>query len=109
MSIDHEIRLAAFRWLSELVTLHGDVLPWTLLSHGFLYDNHRIPLVSPQGIFRPRQLQYPLTIRTAPEGPMLQHGIKELHQRSMIMPRANEYWPDRTFLDWRYQRFRNAV
>lgn len=49
--------------------MHGDVLPWTILSQGFLMNGQRIPLVSQQGIFRPKHLQYPLTIRTAPKGP----------------------------------------
>jgi putative restriction endonuclease len=69
MSLDHEIRIAAFDWLKEQVSIHGDVLPRILLTQGFDFSGQRIPLVSPQGIFRPRGLDYPLTITTAPEGP----------------------------------------
>jgi putative restriction endonuclease len=69
MSLDHEVRIAAFTWLTEQVSIHGDVLPRTLLSQGFTFNDQKIPLVSPQGIFRPRILEYPLTITTAPEGP----------------------------------------
>jgi len=69
MSRDSEIRLAAFDWLKEQVALHGDVLPRKLLAQGFVYSGQRIPLVFPAGIFRPRGLDYPLTITTTPEGP----------------------------------------
>ena len=43
------------------------------------------------------------------DGPMLQHGIKELHRQSIILPRKAEFMPDRGFLDWRYQKFRAAA
>jgi len=69
MSIDHEIRITAFNWLTEQVSIHGDVLSWNVLSQGFIFKDQRIPLVSPQGIFRPRLCRYPLTIRSAPDGP----------------------------------------
>ena len=69
MDQDWAIRLAAFKWLSEMVASHGDVLPRSLLQEGFEYAGTRIPLVSPQGIFKPRAMDYPLTITTTPEGP----------------------------------------
>ena len=69
MALDQKIRLAAFNWLSEQVGIHGDVLPRKLLERGFGFEGERIVLISPQGIFKPRVMQYPLTITTAPEGP----------------------------------------
>ncbi|OPY89743.1 MAG: hypothetical protein A4E73_02853 [Syntrophaceae bacterium PtaU1.Bin231] len=69
MTRDQSIRLAAFRWLGEQVSIHGDVLPRRLLEKGFEYDGTRIALISPRGIFKPREMDYPLTITTAPEGP----------------------------------------
>jgi len=69
MSLDNEIRIAAFDWLKEQIGIHGDVLPRRLLATGFIYSNRSIPLVSPQGIFKPRGLDFPLTITTTPEGP----------------------------------------
>jgi putative restriction endonuclease len=73
MALDHQIRLAAFNWLSEQVSIHGDVLPKKLLENGFVIEDNRISLISPQGIFRPRIMDYPLTITTAPEGPYDDH------------------------------------
>ena len=69
MALDQKIRLAAFNWLSEQVSIHGDVLPRKLLEKGFVFEDNRISLISPQGIFKPKIMEYPLTITTAPEGP----------------------------------------
>jgi len=70
MDIDLQIRLAAFNWLSEQVNSHGeDVLPRKLLEQGFEFQGQRIPLVAPQGIFKPQILDLPISITTAPKGP----------------------------------------
>jgi putative restriction endonuclease len=66
---DKKIRLTAFNWLKEQVSIHGDVLPRKLLEKGFVFEENKISLISPAGIFKPRSMQYPLTITTAPEGP----------------------------------------
>ena len=64
-----EVRAAAFEWLSTQVESHGDVLPRTLLTDGFMLDDMRVPLLGPQGIFKPRALEEaPLSITTAPKG-----------------------------------------
>ena len=68
--IDRRVRVRAFDWLGEQVRWRGDVLPRSVLSEGFQFENQRVPLVGPQGIFKPRILpQMPLSITTAPEGP----------------------------------------
>lgn len=69
MDPDLAIRLAAFKWLSDMVAIHGDVLPRSLLQEGFEFEGTRVPLVSPQGIFKPRAMDFPLTITTTPESP----------------------------------------
>ena len=66
---DATIRRAAFDWLVEQVTLHDDVLPWRVLVRGFDFKGTRVPLVSMQGIFKPRVCELPLSIRTAIDGP----------------------------------------
>ena len=67
---DKRIRLRAFDWLKGQVDLHGDVLPWSLLLHGFEFEGTRIPLVSQPGIFKPKVIsEIPLTIRTSASGP----------------------------------------
>lgn len=69
MDSDLQVRVAAFNWLSEQVNSHGDVLPRKLLEKGFEFQGQRIPLVAPQGIFKPQFLDLPLSITTAPKGP----------------------------------------
>jgi len=69
MDIDLQVRIAVFNWLSEQVNSHGDVLSRTLLQQGFEFQSQRIPLVAPQGIFKPQVLDLPLSITTAPKGP----------------------------------------
>jgi putative restriction endonuclease len=69
MDIDLQVRIAAFNWLSEQVNSHGDVLSRVLLQQGFEFQAQRIPLVAPQGIFKPQILDLPLSITTAPKGP----------------------------------------
>ncbi|MCJ7797901.1 MAG: HNH endonuclease [Thermoleophilia bacterium] len=67
---DARVRTTAFRWLSEQVDLHGDVLPRNLLLQGFVLDDARVPLLGPPGIFKPRVLTgAPLSLTTAPDGP----------------------------------------
>jgi putative restriction endonuclease len=67
---DKRVRLAAFRWLEQQVAQHGDVLARGLLLDGFELDGQRIPLMSQQGIFKPKVLsQIPLSITTTPHGP----------------------------------------
>jgi putative restriction endonuclease len=66
---DTNIRKAVFDWLNEQVDLHGDVLPRSVLAQGFTYEGNRVPLLGPQGIFKPRVLDIPLSITSVPSGP----------------------------------------
>ena len=67
---DALVRKAAFDWLSMETARHGDVLPHKTLSEGFEYQGQRVPLLGPQGIFKPRVLaEAPLSITTAFGGP----------------------------------------
>jgi putative restriction endonuclease len=70
MDIDLQVRVTAFNWLSEQVTSQGeDVLPRKLLEQGFEFQGQWIPLLAPQGIFKPKILELPISITTAPKGP----------------------------------------
>ncbi len=50
---DRLVRAAAFAWRGQLVTRRGDVLPITILREGFKWEGHRVPVMGPQGIFKP--------------------------------------------------------
>jgi len=65
--IDQRVRLATFAWLQEKTALHGEVLARETLARGFLFDGRRVPLIGPQGIFKPAVLpEMPLSITTVP-------------------------------------------
>lgn len=67
---NQRVRLAAFQWLRAQMDVVGEVLPRTVLAEGFSFDGIRVPLLGPQGIFKPRILtDAPLSITTAPRGP----------------------------------------
>lgn len=62
-------RMAAFKWLEEQ-TVFDDVLIWSVLQHGFIYEGERISLVGQQGIWKPRVFDLiPLSIRTSAHSP----------------------------------------
>ena len=66
--LDHRIRLAAFRFLEDQTQLRGEVLPREVLAEGFVFEGQRVPLIGPQGIFKPAVLpEMPLSITTVPE------------------------------------------
>ena len=63
------IRLAAFQFLEGQLRLASNegVLPRRLLQQGFVYEGQRVPLMGPQGIFKPRVLRkVPISITTVP-------------------------------------------
>jgi putative restriction endonuclease len=67
--MDTIIRMKIFEFLDEQVRLHGDVLPFFILSYGFHYGGERIPLLGPQGIWKPALLdKYPISITSIPGG-----------------------------------------
>ena len=129
---DATVRNAAFEWLGAQVDTLGDVLPRTLLAQGFMLSGRRVPLVSPQGIFKPQVLSgAPLSITTAPDryflgvrpdyvvqvrpdllrerdGPTLVHGIQALHGTRIAVPRRPTLRPAQDLLETRYRKFRRA-
>jgi putative restriction endonuclease len=68
-SLDQRVRLAAFQWLRAQMEVHGEVLPRTRLAQGFTFEGRRVPLVGPQGIFKPALCEMPLSITTSPNSP----------------------------------------
>jgi len=74
---DKKLRNAAFDWLDEQVRHYGDVLPQSLLTQGFELEGQRVPLVSRQGIFKPKVLrEIPISITTSPSGGPYDDKIK---------------------------------
>jgi putative restriction endonuclease len=70
LSTDAAIRLATFDWLFQKISEQGDVLPRQVLVQGFSFKGQRVPLMGPQGIFKPKVLhKIPLSITTSPNSP----------------------------------------
>lgn len=67
--MDEQVRTAAFKWLEEQAAMHGDVLPRSILEQGYLFNDQRITLVGPQGIWKPKGFALPLSITTVADGP----------------------------------------
>lgn len=68
--LDLAVRQEAFRFLKQCFDVHGEVVPYKVLSQGFQFNGVRVPLIGPQGIFKPRVLpEMPLSITTAPPVP----------------------------------------
>ena len=42
------------------------------------------------------------------DGPVLQHGLKGLHESRLILPSFKRQWPNKDALEWRYSRFTRA-
>lgn len=64
-----DARKAAFNWLEEQTSLHGESLHFNVLAQGFEFQGTRIRLISQQGIFKPAALSFPLSIVTSASGP----------------------------------------
>jgi len=65
--IDATVRAQTFQFLRELSDTYGDALPRDILVQGFSFQGTRVPLMGPQGIFKPAILpEIPISITTAP-------------------------------------------
>jgi putative restriction endonuclease len=64
--LDSRVRVAAFAFLAEQVEARGEVLPHGLLVRGFEFHGQRVPLMGPQGIFKPALLDLRISITTVP-------------------------------------------
>jgi putative restriction endonuclease len=65
---DAAVRLRAFQFVTEQRRRFGEAsIPRSIFERGFDFDGARVPLIGPQGIFKPAILpELPLTITTAP-------------------------------------------
>ena len=74
VDLDNAVRTAAFAFLAAQTRSRGEVwppvLPRSILSAGFMFGDQRVPLIGPQGIFKPAVLpSLPISIATAPPDP----------------------------------------
>ncbi len=60
--------MSAFDFLATQTELHGDAIARATLAAGCAFDGERVPIVGPQGIFKPAAIRtgIPLSITTVP-------------------------------------------
>lgn len=68
ISADQGIRRSVFDWLTDQRAEHGEAIPRSTLL-AFQLDGRRIPLMGPQGIWKPAACELPLSITTVSNGP----------------------------------------
>jgi putative restriction endonuclease len=89
-TLDTAVRQAAINFVLGRIRVYGDDLPYPELAIGFDFRGHQVHLLGPQRIFKPRLLDYPLTIATAPT------------QAGKVAPYDDAWTPD-GFLEYRYR------
>ena len=67
--MDDQIRISAFKWLNDLSVKFGDVFDRGILEKGFIYQNRRITVIGPKGIWKPKQMSLPISITTTSNSP----------------------------------------
>ncbi|HET9480916.1 MAG TPA: HNH endonuclease [Candidatus Polarisedimenticolia bacterium] len=66
--LDLSVRLAAMDFLKRQTAIHAEALPRAILVAGFTFQEQRVALLGPPGIFKPTILpEIPLSITTVPE------------------------------------------
>ncbi|MBL8097874.1 MAG: HNH endonuclease, partial [Anaerolineales bacterium] len=70
--------------------------------HHAAYDSFIIG-VTPDYVIKVRE-----DILEEEDGPVLQHGLKGLHQTKLILPNSKSHYPSKESLEWRYSRFTRA-
>jgi putative restriction endonuclease len=81
--LDTHMRLAAFEHVQRL-SEGKDYLTAAQLQTGFAFQGERIPLISPRGIFKPKQMSFVLSIKTVfPElgGRVWYDDQREVHRQ----------------------------
>ena len=68
-SDDWLIRQAAFAFVEAEAEANGGVVAWSRLTDGFSYQGEPVVLIGASGIWKPRQLELPISITTSPKDP----------------------------------------
>ena len=91
--LDTLMRLAAFDHVRKLREM-SDTLTASQLQPGFDFAGDRIPLMSPRGIYKPRQMRYLLSIKTVfpvPGGRVWYDDQREVHRQIYEGDEAIDY------------------
>lgn len=67
MNEQEQIRIDIFEWLNLQISIYGNVLTSRILN-GYKYKDESIYLHGNKGIWKPKQLNYPVSISSDPQG-----------------------------------------
>lgn len=111
------MRMAAFEHVRQLSEQHSH-LDASHLSPGFMFDGERIPLINPQrGIFKPRQMQFLLSIKTVfprPGARVWYDDQRQIHQQIFESDDTVDYAfmgmdPDAADNRWLREAYENQI
>jgi putative restriction endonuclease len=97
--------LDASHIIPDTEPLGDPVIPNGLTSckiHHAAFDSNFI------GISPDYEIKVRFDILSEIDGPMLKHGIQELHNHKLFLPSRKIDYPDRERLDWRFERFKKT-
>lgn len=63
---DSTLRSAAFAWLGQVTDFGERPVTWAQLTRGFRVDGEAVILIGSKGIWKPAQLELPISITTSP-------------------------------------------
>jgi len=66
---DWQIRQAAFAHVEVTAAQKGGVVHWRDLTEGFTFQGQRVVLIGAAGIWKPAQLELPVSVTTSPKDP----------------------------------------
>jgi putative restriction endonuclease len=70
--------------------------------HHAAFDQHII------GVTPDYQIKVKEDVLREKDGPMLKHGIQELQDQKLILPKSKKAWPNQEFLEHRFNKFRST-
>ncbi|MBR1129503.1 HNH endonuclease [Bradyrhizobium iriomotense] len=116
-TLDKSIRIAAFAHVRRLTELHSH-LTSTELRPGFVFQGERVPLLNERrGIFKPRQMQYLLSIKTVfpkPGAKVWYDDQREVHRQIFEGDETVDYAfmgqdPNSADNRWLREAYENAI
>jgi len=92
-SLDYQIRVAAFKWLSDRFAVNNGIFTWQELTTEFIFNGKVIKLIWQPGIWIPKGFDIPISITTSPNSPyarrLQNYVLKYSYRRGDINQRDN--------------------
>jgi len=91
-----KIRAAVFEWLNSLIFKYSDkVIPSKILANDCIINGERVVLSGQQGIWKPKQMQYPISIKSRIDSIYDDEFISNSRIRYRYMGSDPDHWVNR--------------